>query len=140
MKLVALVVDDSQLMRSMVKHHLKLTGLADFEFVEAANGAEGLERFEAGGIDIIFADWNMPFMNGLELMRQVRASSRGSGIPLVMITSLQTKDRMHQALGSGIVDGYITKPFTAAQLKSQVEPLVKALADSTGERLTASPN
>ena len=64
-QLRALVIDDSRVMRNMVMKSLTETNLAEFEFTEAGNGQEGIEMFDADTTDIIFADWNMPGMNGI---------------------------------------------------------------------------
>lgn len=67
----ALVVDDSRIMRGMVKENLKKTELAEFEFTEAGDGAAAIDIFDPDKVDIIFVDWNMPKMNGIEFARQL---------------------------------------------------------------------
>ena len=70
-ELKALVVDDSKVMRLMVMKSLRQSKLAEFSFEEAADGAEALEKVKAGDFNIMFVDWNMPKMTGIELVREV---------------------------------------------------------------------
>jgi two-component system chemotaxis response regulator CheY len=78
MTIRALVIDDSKVMRSMVMQSLQKTRLADFEFIEAQDGADALEKFDPDEIDIVFADWNMPNMSGIDFVREVRAMTEPS--------------------------------------------------------------
>lgn len=120
----ALVIDDSRIMRGLVKENLKKTELADFEFTEASDGAEAIDIFDPDRIDIVFADWNMPKMNGIEFARYVRSLSYASHIPVVMITSESAEGRSQEAFDSARITCYITKPFTLEQVKEKVTPII----------------
>ena len=104
----ALVVDDSTAVRLYLRKILVLCG---FEVVEARNGGEGLERIREYPMDLVLLDWNMPVMNGLELLRHIR-SEPGVGSPCVMmVTSENDLQEVTQALETG-ANEYVMKPFT----------------------------
>ena len=105
----ALVVDDSRAMRMMLSQILKGCG---FEIGEAQHGKEALAHLSANAdTALALIDWNMPEMNGLELVRAVRANAAWSGIKLVMVTTETEMGHLEQALGAG-ANEYIMKPFT----------------------------
>jgi two-component system chemotaxis response regulator CheY len=76
MKLKAMIVDDSRIMRSMIIQSLRKTQLAEFEFTEAEDGTEALARFRTKQTDILFVDWNMPNLTGIDLVRKLRATGK----------------------------------------------------------------
>src|SRR5438046_2712115 len=84
MKLRALVIDDSGLMRTRVMKSLRETQLAEFEFTEAQDGSDGLAKFSLNKTDIVFVDWNMPKLSGIDFVRTVRASGKTKHIPIIM--------------------------------------------------------
>jgi two-component system chemotaxis response regulator CheY len=127
MKLRALVVDDSRVMRLMVMDSLNKTNLAKFEFSEAVDGADALSKFDPKRTDIVFADWNMPNMSGVEFVRQVRAMGKTEHIPIVMVTSEKTISRIEEALDSAGANTFISKPFTVQYLLWKIGPVVRAL-------------
>jgi two-component system chemotaxis response regulator CheY len=90
---------------------------------EAGNGNEGLEVLRVQNVDLILSDINMPSMDGLEFLRQLRAQNLASGVPVVMITTESSEEHVKQAIQSG-AQGYIRKPFTAEQVKERVLPLL----------------
>ena len=121
----ALIVDDSSVMRKIVERSLRQAGLEPLTVVEAANGVEGLEILKGAAVDLILSDINMPLMDGLEFVRQLRAQKLAAGVPVVMITTESSEEHVKQAIQAG-ARGYIRKPFTADQVKERVVPLVKA--------------
>ena len=123
-KINALVIDDSGIMRKMVMRGLEEMGLCEFEFVEADDGAEGLKKFNPRAIDIIFVDWNMPNMDGMDMVRKLRAQHSGDNLPIVMVTTEKLTGKMEEALDGG-VDTFISKPFTTESLKRRVGPLLE---------------
>lgn len=82
-------------MRNIVMEALRNSGLAEFEFTEASSGSEAMDLFDADLIDMIFVDWNMPGMNGIEFARFVRSSKWANHVPIVMVTS-ETGDAKQQ--------------------------------------------
>jgi two-component system chemotaxis response regulator CheY len=105
----ALVVDDSRVMRLIVRRVLVDLG---FEVSEAGDGVEALERLQADGMpDVVLIDWNMPRMNGLELVRAIRSDRCYDEMRLVMVTTEGEASQMGLALSEG-ADEYVMKPFT----------------------------
>jgi two-component system chemotaxis response regulator CheY len=115
----ALVVDDSRAVRMILARTLKELG---FEVREAANGREALEVMEVEGtaVSLVLADWNMPEVNGFELLQQLRQNSELSSLVVVMVTTETELDQMAAALEAG-ANEYIMKPFTKDILVEKLE-------------------
>ena len=120
-----LIVDDSSVMRKIVERSLRQAGLDPLVVYEAGNGAEGLDMLKAKPVDLILSDINMPSMDGLEFLRQIKAQNLAPGVPVVMITTESSEEHVKQAILAG-ARGYIRKPFTAEQVKERVLPLLNA--------------
>ena len=119
-----LVLDDSKTMLRIITNTLKRVGITDI--VTAEDGEEGLSEYnklkETGVIfDMIFTDWNMPNMNGLQFVKRIRAIDQDT--PIVMITTEGGKAEVITALKAG-VNNYIVKPFTPAVLKEKITTLI----------------
>jgi two-component system chemotaxis response regulator CheY len=106
----ALVVDDSRAIRMILGRTLKELG---FEVREAANGREALEvmEVEKSSVTLVLADWNMPEMNGLELLKRLRQDPELSSLVIIMVTTETELDQMVVALEAG-ANEYVMKPFT----------------------------
>jgi two-component system chemotaxis response regulator CheY len=122
-----LIVDDSSVMRKIVERCLRQAGLESLVVVEAGNGVEALELLRTAKVDLILTDINMPSMDGLELVRQIRVQDLAKGVPVIMITTESSEEQVKQAIQAG-ARGYIRKPFTAGQVKERVLPLLQAAA------------
>lgn len=131
LQLKALVIDDSRVMRNMVMQNLNKAKLAEFEFVEAGDGAEGLEKFKPDEIDICFVDWNMPNMTGIEFVRKARTVPGAENTIMVMVTSEKSMGKIEEALDSAGANAYICKPFTPEDMAVKL----KKLLDDLEERL-----
>jgi two-component system chemotaxis response regulator CheY len=129
MDIRALVVDDSAIMRKMVMRALRESRLANFSFTEAEDGAVALEKFDPNQIDMLFVDWNMPNMNGIELIEKIR-STEAKRTPIVMVTTESTMGKVEQAMDEAGVDQYIAKPFTTDDLQNRLGPLFAQIAQS----------
>lgn len=113
-----LVVDDSSTMRRIIKNTLARLGYKDV--LEGADGVEGWEQIDANpDVEMLITDWNMPEMNGLELVKKVRADSRFVDLPIIMVTTEGGKAEVITALKAG-VNNYIVKPFTPQVLKEKL--------------------
>ena len=113
-----LVVDDSSTMRRIIKNTLARLGHKDV--LEGADGVEGWAALDANpGVDMLITDWNMPEMNGLELVVKVRADERFKDLPIIMVTTEGGKAEVITALKAG-VNNYIVKPFTPQVLKEKL--------------------
>ena len=120
-----LIVDDSSVMRKIVERALRQAGLDPLVVHEAGSGTEGLDLLKDQQVDLILSDINMPSMDGLEFLRQIRAQNLAPGVPVVMITTESSEEHVKQAILAG-AQGYIRKPFTAEQVKERVLPLLAA--------------
>ncbi|MGD0830653.1 MAG: response regulator [Terracidiphilus sp.] len=120
-----LIVDDSSVMRKIVERALRQAGLDPLVVLEAGSGTEGLDVLRLHKVDLILSDINMPSMDGLEFLRQIRALNLAEGTPVVMITTESSEEHVKQAILAG-AQGYIRKPFTAEQVKERVLPLLNA--------------
>ena len=113
-----LVVDDSSTMRRIIKNTLARLGHKDV--LEGADGVEGWTVLDANPeVDMLITDWNMPEMNGLELVIKVRADERFKDLPIIMVTTEGGKAEVITALKAG-VNNYIVKPFTPQVLKEKL--------------------
>jgi len=120
-----LIVDDSSVMGKIVERALRQAGLDQLVVHEAGSGTEGLELLKAKPVDLILSDINMPAMDGLEFLRQIRTQGLAPGVPVVMITTESSEEHVKQAIQAG-AQGYIRKPFTADQVRERVVPLIRA--------------
>jgi two-component system chemotaxis response regulator CheY len=116
-----LIVDDSSVMRKIVERSLRQAGIDLTQVVEAGNGAEALAALQGGPVDLILCDINMPVMDGLEFIKQLPGVENAKGVPVIMITTEGSEAHVVQALSCG-ARGYIRKPFTPEQVKTQVIP------------------
>ena len=115
-----LVVDDMSTMRRIVKNVLRQIGFSDI--VEAENGQEALTKLKAGGFGLVVSDWNMPVMQGIELLRAVRGDTELKTIPFLMVTAEAQKENLIEAVQAG-VSNYVVKPFTAEVLQGKLEKI-----------------
>jgi two-component system chemotaxis response regulator CheY len=121
----ALIVDDSRAMRTILGRILRGLG---FEVVEAGDGSEALLRLEeAGGADLALVDWNMPGMNGIDLVRAVRRRAAYDAMRLMMVTTENELESVARALEEG-ADEYVMKPFTREIIAQKLEMMGWQLA------------
>jgi two-component system chemotaxis response regulator CheY len=117
-----LVVDDSSTMRRIIKNTLGRIGHKDI--LEAEDGVVAWKVMsENSNIDILITDWNMPEMNGLQLVQKVRAEEKYTDLPIIMVTTEGGKTEVITALKAG-VDNYIVKPFTPQVLQEKLEAVL----------------
>ena len=108
-----LIVDDSKSMRMILRKAMQEVG---FEITEAGDGQEALDRLNQGEeVDLMLVDWNMPVMNGLELVCAVRANALLGNIRIMMVTTESSFENMTKALEAG-ANEYLMKPFTKEML------------------------
>ena len=120
-----LVVDDFPTMRRIVRNLLKELGYANVD--EAEDGAAGLSRLQGGGFDFVISDWNMPNMDGLEMLKRIRADAALSHLPVLMVTAESKKENIIAAAQAG-ASGYVVKPFTAATLDEKLTKILEKMA------------
>ncbi|PMS22505.1 chemotaxis protein CheY [Trinickia dabaoshanensis] len=120
-----LVVDDFPTMRRIVRNLLKELGYSNVD--EAEDGAAGLSRLQGGGFDFVISDWNMPNMDGLEMLKRIRADAALSHLPVLMVTAESKKENIIAAAQAG-ASGYVVKPFTAATLDEKLTKILEKMA------------
>ncbi len=116
-----LIVDDSRAMRSIVIRCLRQAGFGDHSMVQAASGKEALDQIRSSKPGLVLADWNMPEMNGIELLEALKAA--GVSIPFGFITTECSQAMRERATGAG-ARFFITKPFTVETLQEHLTPLI----------------
>jgi len=119
-----LIVDDFSTMRRIIKNLLR-----DLEFtntVEADDGKTALPILQAGGIDFLVTDWNMPGMTGIDLLKAVRSDPELVDLPVLMVTAEAKREQIIMAAQAG-VNGYVIKPFTAATLKEKIDKVFERI-------------
>ncbi|HRP68959.1 MAG TPA: response regulator [Turneriella sp.] len=120
-----LIVDDSELMRTIVEQTVRENlghALDKVQFFHAANGADAMEIMQTNTVALIFLDWNMPVLDGIDFVREVRGS--GNKVPIIMITSVTDSEKILQAAAVG-VNSYIEKPVRGPKLWNQIEMFFK---------------
>jgi len=118
-----LIVDDSSTMRRIIGNVVQQLGIAKEDFDEAEDGVVAWKLFQDNNnYDVVLTDWNMPNMNGLDLVKHIRSADKK--VPIVMITTEGGKGEVITALKAG-VNNYIVKPFSADILKEKLDGLVK---------------
>ncbi|MDT8309866.1 MAG: chemotaxis response regulator CheY [Methylophaga sp.] len=119
-----LIVDDFSTMRRIIKNLLRDLGFNNT--LEADDGLTALPILQAGGIDFLITDWNMPGMQGIDLLKKVRADETLASLPVLMVTAETKREQIIEAAQAG-VNGYIVKPFTAATLKDKIEKIFERI-------------
>ncbi|GAK24947.1 LOW QUALITY PROTEIN: chemotaxis regulator [Vibrio sp. JCM 19052] len=118
-----LIVDDFSTMRRIVKNLLRDLGFNNTQ--EADDGLTALPMLKKGDFDFVVTDWNMPGMQGIDLLKHIRADAELKHLP-VMITAEAKREQIIEAAQAG-VNGYIVKPFTAATLKEKLDKIFERL-------------
>lgn len=119
-----LIVDDFSTMRRIVKNLLRDLGFNNTQ--EADDGLTALPMLKKGGFDFVVTDWNMPGMQGIDLLKHIRSDDELKHLPVLMITAEAKREQIIEAAQAG-VNGYIVKPFTAATLKEKLDKIFERL-------------
>lgn len=119
-----LVVDDFSTMRRIVRNLLKELGYNNVD--EAEDGAVALSKLKGGDFDFVVSDWNMPNMDGLTMLQNIRADAEIKHLPVLMVTAEAKKENIIAAAQAG-ANGYVVKPFTAATLDEKLAKIFEKL-------------
>ena len=119
MPLNVLIVDDSAAIRKILERVLRHTDFQLGDVIEAGDGKEALDKLNGRDVGLILSDINMPNMDGLELLQRVKANDAWRTLPVIMVTTEGSQDKVMQAIQLGAT-GYIRKPFTADQIKEKL--------------------
>ena len=123
-KMKFLVVDDFSTMRRIVRNLLKELGFTNVD--DAEDGQIALQKLNSLPFDFVVTDWNMPNMDGLTLLQNIRATPSLKHLPVLMITAEAKKENIIAAAQAG-ASGYIVKPFTAATLSEKLEKIFEKM-------------
>ena len=116
-----LAVDDSPTMRRIIINTLKRAGFADV--IEATDGRDALAKMKVEKVDFIITDWNMPEMDGLTFVSNLRSIEEYKAVPILMVTTRSVKEDILEAMKAG-VNNYIVKPFTPDTLRAKIEQVL----------------
>ena len=119
-------------MRTIIKTMLE--DLGHEEIVEAGHGADAWKQLRSEPFDLLLTDWNMPVMNGLDLVTKVRQTPNLNDLPIIMATSRNNKADVITAVKAG-VNTYIIKPFTRPQLKDRIDKMLQRSAGQVAKQL-----
>ncbi len=119
-----LIVDDFSTMRRIIKNLLRDLGYTNTQ--EADDGNTALPMLKSGDFQFVVTDWNMPGMQGIDLLKAIRADEKLKSIPVLMVTAEAKKQQIIEAAQAG-VNGYIVKPFTAATLSEKLDKIFARL-------------
>ncbi|MCB1749734.1 MAG: chemotaxis response regulator CheY [Gammaproteobacteria bacterium] len=119
-----LVVDDFSTMRRIIKNLLRDLGFTNME--EADDGSTALPMLKSGNFDFLITDWNMPVMEGIQLLKEIRADPKLADLPVLMVTAEARREQIVLAAEAG-VNGYIVKPFTAQTLEQKIAKIFERL-------------
>ncbi|WP_285817601.1 chemotaxis response regulator CheY [Echinimonas agarilytica] len=120
-----LIVDDFSTMRRIIKNLLRDLGFTNTQ--EADDGSTALPMLKNGEFEFVVTDWNMPGMQGIDLLRAIRADDQLKHLPVLMVTAEAKREQIVAAAQAG-VNGYIVKPFTAATLKEKLDKIFERIA------------
>lgn len=123
-KMKILIVDDFSTMRRIIKNVLHELGFDNTE--EADDGTSALPMLKAGNYDFLITDWNMPGMQGIDLLKALRAEPKLAKLPVLMVTAEAKREQIVKAAEAG-VNGYIVKPFTAETLKEKIAKIFERI-------------
>lgn len=115
-----LTVDDSRTILAMLHHTLSNAG---FDVLQAEDGQKGLEMLQREAVDVVITDINMPVMDGIEFIRQVRATGQHNSLPILILTTETSQDKREQGRAAGGT-GWIVKPFDPEKLISVIHKVV----------------
>ena len=119
-----LIVDDFSTMRRIIKNLLRDLGFTNTQ--EADDGVTALPMLQSGNFDFLVTDWNMPGMQGIDLLKAVRSDPELASMPVLMVTAESKRDQIVEAAQAG-VNGYVVKPFTAATLKEKIDKIFERI-------------
>ncbi len=122
-----LIVDDFSTMRRIIKNLLRDLGFTNTS--EADDGLTALPMLQQGSFDFLVTDWNMPGMEGIELLKKVRADENLKSLPVLLVTAEAKKEQIVEAAQAG-VNGYIVKPFTSGTLKEKIDKIFERIEGS----------
>ena len=123
MKMTVVIADDSRTARFLIRQYLEMAGFYQAEFLEAENGREALQVLKENQADILFTDYKMPEMDGLDLLRRVKASPLLHDLPVIVITSFANQAKIDELSENGAF-AVLQKPLSLAKLHETMKPFL----------------
>lgn len=132
MTIKILIVDDSLPMRRVIKKTIKASGYSSAEFFEAENGKIALDILKNTWLDIVITDYNMPEMNGIELIEAMKQNNAFQSIPVLVVTTDGSNQKVSEFLEKGAA-AYIKKPFTPEAIRNKLNNILGATGNEKSE-------
>ena len=123
MKMKIVIADDSKTARFLIRQYLEMVGFNQAEFIEAENGSQALQLVKVKQADLLFTDYKMPEMDGLDLLRRVKASPRLHDLPVVVITSFANQAKIDELSENGAL-AVLQKPLSLSKLHETMKPFL----------------
>jgi two-component system chemotaxis response regulator CheY len=123
-----LVVDDSLPMRSVIIKTIKVSGYGSANFLQASNGREAIKTLENQWVDLVITDYNMPGMDGMELISEMKQDETLRSIPVLVVTTEGSQMRVEEFIKKGAA-GYIQKPFTPEVIRMKLNKILGEIKD-----------
>ncbi len=120
MSISLLIVDDSLTMRAVIKKVVQMSGFEADKYLEAGSGADAIKIMAQEKVDLVLSDINMPEMTGIQMLEKVKADPQTSAIPIVMISTEGSEERINEAMEHG-ASGYLKKPFQPEEIRTLLE-------------------
>jgi two-component system chemotaxis response regulator CheY len=130
MSVNVMIVDDSLPMRTVIIKTIKASGFGNAHFFEAVNGREALNLLQTEWMDLVITDYNMPEMNGMELLQEMKKDDILRAIPVLVVTTEGSREKIKAFLAQGAAD-YVKKPFTPETIRHKIISLL-GVEDLTG--------
>ena len=127
-----LIVDDSLPMRGVIKKTIKASGYGASEFFEAENGKHALAVLQENWLDVVITDYNMPEMNGMELIQAMKRDDTLQTIPVLVITTEGSRQKVGEFIAQGAAD-YLKKPFTPEEIRTKLKNILGDMEDEESE-------
>ena len=127
-----LIVDDSFPMRSVIIKTIKASGFGQAEFYQAANGQEALQILKKEWLDVVVTDYNMPQMDGMALIREMKKDDLWGAIPVLVVTTEGSQNKVAEFMAEGAA-GYIKKPFTPEAIRQKLTQILGEPGDEEFE-------
>lgn len=118
-----LIVDDCQTTRKLLGHYLKTRG---YSVVFAENGLDALEKLGTDAVNLVMTDLNMPYMDGMELIKTLRADPTWAEMPILMVTTENDEEERQKAFSNG-ANGYVIKPVTGDAIAENIKSIIKQM-------------
>ena len=123
MSMKIIIADDSRTARFLIKQYLEMAGFYKTDFIEVESGREALDYLKKNAVDIVITDYKMPEMDGLDLLRRVKASPKLHDLPVLVITSFANQAKIDELLENGAF-AVLQKPLSLAKLHETVKPFL----------------